>query len=207
MAQIVRSGRFIAALVLGAWCVAASALSLNLKPATGSYVKGDPIFLDVVVDGIQSAGEVLSTYDLDVTYGPGADYVAASNSGALGTSLFLDTPGSGSVNLFEVSFESDATLAGLQSDSFTIATLKFVGTQVGAVDIELMLKALGGSQVDDPANPGFTITRDLFELDPLSAGAVLVIDERSGPLPAPATLWLAGLGLLLLAGSTRRQTR
>lgn len=201
MSMIGSLKRAVASFVMLAWCGAASAFSIGLSPASASHVVGSPFSLDVVVQGLASDNEILSTYDIDIAFQPGIGYVSAGSSGKLGASMFFDTPGSGSVNLFELSFELDGDLVALQGGAFTVATLTFIGNALGSFDFMLTANALGGSQVADPNNPPFTIARDLLgDLGPTLTGATVVIADRGNPIPAPGTALLAALGLLALLG-------
>jgi hypothetical protein len=192
--------RTIAGLLMLVWCGLASAFSVALLPASATYGQGNPFALDLVVSGLGGDGP-LSTYDIDIAFQSGVGYVGATSAGALGTSLFMAAPGTGSVNLFELSFELDAALASLQGGSFTLATLDFVGNTLGTYSFLLSANALGGAQVVDPQDPnGATITSDLLALGPTFSGAEVTIVQGTTPIPEPATGLLAGLALLALAG-------
>lgn len=191
----------LAGLVLVAWCGAASAFSIGLSPTSASYVQGNPFSLDVVVQGLASDSEVLSAYDIDIAFQSGIGYIGASAAGTLGAaSMFFDTAGTGSLNLFELSFEPDAMLASLQGDSFILATLRFAGNALGSFDFQLSANALGGTQVPDANDPGLTSTRDLLaEFGPVLSGATVAITDPGTSIPEPTTGLLAGLGLLAMA--------
>jgi len=212
MRQARRGRQALAGLVLVAWCAAASAFSIGLKPTPASYQLGDPFTLDLVVEGLSVDNEILSTYDIDIGFASAYfTYQGASSSGALGpgsffSDLFIDVLGVGTVNLFEFpdALTTDADLSASQGDPLTLARLTFVGNTVGGpFDFTLFAHSLGGSQVTDPQNPnGPTITAELTAsaLNP----AVVTITERTTNVPEPASWALLALGLLLLTLRVRR---
>ena len=179
------------------------AYSIGLAPGANSVSLGGQLSLDVVVAGLEAEGHVLSTYDFSVAFDTGLlELLGAQSGGALGAgSLFLETPGAGTVNVFELasSLVSDADLAALQGDTLTIATLSFLAVGQGAAQLAFSdLFALGGEQLQ-----GQTI--DLLALPFTSATASVSITARA--VPEPATTLLVAFALLLAAAVVKRRRR
>src|SRR4249919_3227260 len=103
--------------LLLAWGASAGAYVIGFAPAAGSHPLGTAFSVDIVISGLQTDGQVVSTYDLTVGFNSAVlQLTGAAQSGALGPgSLFFSTPGAGSVNLFELAAAgtTDAQLAGL----------------------------------------------------------------------------------------------
>jgi hypothetical protein len=207
MRQAKRGWQMVAGLVLVAWCAAASAFTIGLKPDAGSHAQGATFTLDVVATGFGSSNEVISAYDIDFVFDAAKlQFDCASSAGKLGSTVISGAFGppcdsTGAFFLYEASFEDDVVLAGLQTtDPFTLATLTFTGLDLGTSFVELTLNAIGGS-TDQSGVPV-----DLFGRTTVSGASVTII-ERTTNVPEPATLALLALGLLLLTQRLRRASR
>ena len=191
-----RIGRLAVVLVLALSGVTARAFQIELQPSTSTHAVGAPFSLSVVLSGLRTDGDFLTAYDLDIGFGSGLTFLGASSADALGTSIFLATPGAGVANIFEASFEADSFFAA-QPDTLTIANLMFTGNATGLYELVIMANAMGGSQVPNPQDPGGpTITRDLlltFDRSELGAS----VDIVPGTAPEPATPLLMALAALV----------
>lgn len=160
----------------------------------GNIVSGSGmVSVDVVVGDL--AGEIVSAYDLDVSY----------NVGALTFSTVLFGPSLGDVNAFEVftavesglpglvdfaasSLLDDAALGALQGGGpVTLATLQFTGSDLSS----LAFINWGTDLVNDVTN------------DVKGRNALQIIP--GGQIPEPATYGLVGMALLAAAVARRRQ--
>jgi len=160
---------------------------------------GESFDVDVVVSGLDAAGEIVSAFDLDVLYD--ASVLSATDvqfTGNLGIVDF-DTITevnffSGVVDFLEINiFLTDAELAILQpGDSVTLATLSFSALTDGVSSLMFG---------PDP-NTGNNVVGSLFsslQLSAIEQAQVTVLAQ----IPEPGTFFLI-LGGLLLAGMKKR---
>src|SRR5262245_35911032 len=93
------------------------AISIDFSPATQSVTLGDTFTMNLVVSGLEAVtpAEIVSAYDLDVTYNAALFAATGVTFGtSLGLSFQASNLSSGLVDLAEVSLESDLDLAALQ---------------------------------------------------------------------------------------------
>ena len=126
----------------------AGAVTLSISPSTQTVMAGLPVSLDVLVSGL-SKGTALGTYDINVAFDPTAlSYSGTTFGNQLNLSGLGDiqsvTPGTGIVEVFELSLDSAATLNAGQASSFRLATLTFNTLAVSnSSPITLSVNALG----------------------------------------------------------------
>ena len=198
-------------LLLGAffvvWCGSASAYVIGLFPSTGTHPPGAQFSMDVVMQGLETDEQILSTYDLTIGFDSSIlQLVGVQQGDALGVgSLFLSTPGAGVVNLFEISALSDEALVEHQGDDLTLARLVFRGIDTGTSLITFSdIFALGGSQLLNPDTGEFE-TADLLALAHTVGSATTTI--LPGLVSEPGTFVLLALAASMLAiprGQRRR---
>lgn len=66
--KFVRHVVVLVTLLLGSLC--AHAVRIDFVPALQTKAVGDAVGIDVVVSGLNAASQIVSTFDLDVTYDP-----------------------------------------------------------------------------------------------------------------------------------------
>ncbi len=171
----------------------ASAISLIFSPSSETVYVGESFDVDVVVSGLDAAGEIVSAFDLDVLYDASVlSATAVQFSGNLGevnvdtfTSVFL-TPGI--IDFAELSLLSNSELALLQpDDSVLLASLSFLSLAEGV-----------SSLVFDPITfPGVDVKGldpfSTFDLSNTTGEGVATVLAR---IPEPGTVLLMIGGLL-----------
>ncbi len=157
----------------------------------GSFLAGQAVMVDVVVDGLPVGG-IVSAYDLDLAFDAALlDFGSANLSSALGDPALgeviqdgaLAAPGL--VDLWAVSLLSDAELAALQ-----------LGGPVTLAQIEFTALADG-----DASGLAFTNWGPFNDVK--GANNEIII----GQVPEPASLALVGIALAGIAGSAAQRRR
>ena len=172
----------------------ADMVALSLTPSTLTSPAQTPFDLFLDIAGLGN-GTALGAYDVVVTFDP---LLVSFSSVTFGDPVFGDqldlegfgtltqaTPAHGSVELFELSFDSSAALLQMQSGAFTLADLTFMGKAAGTTQIDVAIVALAdqnGGGID--AN--------------VSGAAVTVFT------PEPSTLLLLAPGVFSLGVIRRR---
>lgn len=178
----------------------ATAVTLQFDPAVQTVSVGSTVTVElVIVDLGNGAAPSLSTFDLDVTFDDSilsflgfvfgdpvlGDQLDLSGLGSITGVL----PGAGTVNVFEVSFDSVADLNDLQAGAFTLGTLSFSALSTGVSDLGLLINTLGDASGDPLA----------FEL----VGGRVAVSAVAVPGPASLLLVLGGV----LGGAAVRARR
>ena len=183
--------RRLLGVLLICWAGSASAYWIGLSPTPSTQSLGSNFSINLVLSGLKTEGQILSVYDVTVGFDPSIlQLFGAQPGGALGAGPLFDViTGANSVNLFSLSFLTDAQLAAFQGDSLTLATLSFTGIGLGTSSLTLLPIALGG------ASSG-SVTIDLLAF-PHEVGSATVTIVNG--VPEPGTLLLLALALPLLA--------
>ncbi len=185
----------IACLVALLWSIEGQAISIGFQPVSQSVVLGDSVLVDIVVSDL--GGEIVSAYDLDITYDAAIlSAVSVTFGPSLGNEalfeVFSDSDLSmpGLVDLAQLSLLSDAALLGLQGgDSVVLARLEFGTVGMGVTSL------------------GFTFDR-FNDIKGLNAEQ-LVIEAVAGNvavIPEPHASLLFALGVVLFSRAARRSS-
>jgi len=173
------------------------AISIGFDPSSQIVDIGDLFDIDVVVSGLDAAGEIVSAYDLDVLYDDAVLSATAVTFGLdLGDPFFFEvfngfdisTPGL--VDFAQLSFLSDLELNAIQGDTVTLATLYF------------QVVGLGTSLLTFDPDPAFGIDVKGNNASLLAFSEVGT--ARVAPVPEPTTLLLTVSGLAGLFGMRRK---
>ena len=194
------------ACVLG-WMLAlpSAALRLDLLPVPATISLPGSTTLSVVLSGLDADQQILSSYDIFLTYDPAiVDATAAvfgpSLGGPLDSFSSADLSIAGHIELVEASFLSDSDLFALQGDTVMLATLMFSGLNLGTSSIQFNSFLLTGKE--DPQDPGFVTV-----LDPEVGGTRIIVQQGTAPEPPLWLLLLAALGAAILGTRARRGAR
>jgi hypothetical protein len=180
-------------IALAALCGAGPVLAQSgpeITISSDTVSAGGVATIDLSISGLGS-GTQLGGYDLNVGFNPGIVSFASAAFGdpKLGDQLNLEgfgtfssaTPGSGTVDLAELSFDSAAVLQSSQASAFTLVQLTFDAKSVGTSALDLSINAVsdafGNSLTPALSNGSITVTGVTAapEIDPTSALAALAL--------------------------------
>lgn len=177
----------------------AAAISIDFIPANQTANVGDSLSVDVSISGLLAAGEIVSTFDLAVSYDSSVLFATGvSFGGFLDDMLFGGatfngsdvTTTAGTVEFFELSFLTDDELALQQPDSFVLATLSFDAIAEGISPLSFLEGTIIGV-------PGLDVKgRNAAVLLNLNGG-IGDVTVLANAVPEPATLWLLLSGIMV----------
>jgi hypothetical protein len=170
---------------------------LDVVPATQTVLCCAPFQVALQISGLGS-GVALGVFDVNLSFDPTLLAFDGATFGdpILGDQLDLEgfgtfsffTPGTGTVELFELSFDSPAALIALQAHAFTLATLTFNELDViGVSPLGLSVYALGDAN-------GNSLAAQL-------------VNGQVTTTPEPAISLLVACGLAGLGGAMWRRNR
>ena len=162
------------------------AMTLELSPTYQSVTLGTSAQVDVWLRS--PGGNLLSTYDISLTYDPTIlAYSTTTFSTALGDpsdpTLFYSTSAAGSLEIIAFPFFFDQTLQNGKAD-LLLFSLFFSTKSVGTSSLNFLTDPLYlGNELGDPLQAG------------LGKGSIDVTQPTT-PVPEPGTVVLLGIGLL-----------
>lgn len=166
----------------------AEAITISFDPVSQNAALGTPASVDLIISGLGDlSAPSLSAYDLDISFVP--TILSFNNvvyGDQLGLSTQMITPGSGTINLAEVSWNDPSDLDTFQLGSFTLATLYFDTIGVGISPLNVSINALGDA-LGDPLTANVESSR-------------INVNDGSQSVPEPSSLILIASGVLALFG-------
>jgi hypothetical protein len=168
----------------------ASAIALNINPdnidTTG--LSGTTVSSTVSITGLSAPDEIVSAYDFDILYDAALLSVSSVTFNPLDSifdlSFWFDN-GAGVLTVSDLSFDSDAYLAGVQGDSVDLFTIDFLVLADGVATL---------SAAFDPSIPTCVVGRDAQCLRLVSTS-----------VPEPSIIALLGFGLAGMVFVRRRK--
>jgi hypothetical protein len=141
---------------MGGLSTATWAATISVVPADQTVVGplGNSFEVTISIGGLaNSTAPSLSVYDMTLSYDAsiltyGGTVFDSSQMNFGGGSFSQATPGAGSLNLLELSYEAPATLDGLQSDAFDLAVITFYTASYGTSSLNLGSVVLGDALAD-----------------------------------------------------------
>lgn len=166
----------------------AEAITISFDPVSQNAALGTPASVDLIISGLGDlSAPSLSAYDLDISFVP--TILSFNNvvyGDQLGLSTQMITPGPGTINLAEVSWNDPSDLDTFQLGSFTLATLYFDTIGVGISPLNVSINALGDA-LGDPLTANVESSR-------------INVNDGSQSVPEPSSLILIASGVLALFG-------
>jgi len=184
---------FTALLLVSVPC---SAIMISVSPSPSTVTAGSSVSVMLNISGlVTGSAPSIGTFDLDLGFDAGilgftgaifGDPVLGDQLDLSGLgSLSLATPGTGSINLFGLSFDPASELDSLQADSFTLATLTFDAIATGTNPLVLTINSLGDAFGD-------SLSADI------SNGSLTIAESTNGTVPEPAIWQLYGIAMLVM---------
>jgi hypothetical protein len=169
----------------------AEAITISFDPVSQNAVLGNPASVDLIISGLGDlSAPSLSAYDLDISFVPtilsfnNAVYGNQLDILGLGFPIQWTTPGFGTINLGELSFNDPSDLDTYQSGSFTLATLYFDTIGIGVSPLNISIIALGDALGD-------SLTADVVS-------SRINVTDGSQSVPEPSSLILIASGVFAL---------
>lgn len=178
--------------------IPAQAAVLSVVPSASTIAPGGAVAVDIVISDLgDGVAPSLGTFDLNLDFDPATlGFVSATFGNqldilGLGSLQGVDDSVAGTVNVFELSFDSASDLNDLQAASFTLVTLTFTALAGGLSDLLITILSLGDAD-------GAALDAGIVN------ASVTVNDSAVIPLPGALPLLLSGLAALGFFSRRRR---
>ena len=164
---------------------------LSFDPTDQQVELGGSVSVDLRISDL--GDDILTGFDIDVSFD---DAILGFDSFAFGTGLDVFLLGAnftdvfefgGTVNVFELSFDSDEDLMDFQPNDFVLGTFTFTALMLGTSSLDVTFSLLSGQFEFDPLL-GFDVPKELFA--DVEGGSIEVVS-----VPEPGTLALLSIGL------------
>jgi hypothetical protein len=169
--------------LLGVPSLARALPIVSLSPPSQDAEVGDPVSVDIRVDGLTDAiGGFSLTLDFDDEVLEGVGYTIGGALGLGNDESFGFAVGAGSLDLYFTSVADESTLAAAQGTGFILATVTFQALTDGLSPLTLLNVVLSDAT---GAEEPFTQRN----------GDVCVGGDCAAPVPEPGTILLVASGL------------
>jgi hypothetical protein len=197
------------AVILGLVAASDAALAQTVSIGSETVTAGGIATVALDISGL-GQGTALGAFDVALGFNPTIISFDSASFGdpKLGDQLNLEgygtfsaiTPGSGQVDLTELSFDSPTALQSSQATSFTLATLSFDTVGTGTSALSLSVNGLGG--FSDQNGNALTPTLQGGAITVQGGTTAQAPELGSGSAAAAITLLLGGL---MVAGGRRNK--
>jgi hypothetical protein len=162
---------------------------ISFDPSSQSVQLGDTATVDLRISGL--GDDILAAFDIDVSFD---DSILAYQSFTFGTGLDVlgygsiqdvDDSVSGTVNVYELSFDFDSDLINLQPNNFVLGTFTFDTLSIGTSALDVTYVDLVGANY--------------------SLLQASVVSGSISAVPVPAAIWLFGTALIGMIGFNKRK--
>jgi hypothetical protein len=193
--RIARAALALSAVALFLGAPSAHAAMIGFSPVSQTVEVGDTLSVAIVVSDL--GGEIVSAYDLDVTYDTSILLATDVTFGSLlGDESFFevfndfDLSAPGVVDFAQLSLLSDFELMSMQPDSFVLAAIEFQAIGAGTSSLDFVepldIVGLGASIIDvDPVSGSVTPIPEPHAALVFAFGALLVGTAIARKRPEP----------------------
>lgn len=137
----------------------AQAITIDLIPDQSQLNSGDTLAVEVRISGLDNIAKSVGVYDVNFNYDSNlfsfnkiirGDSILGNQLDLIGFGTLQDiTPGSGWINLFELSFDDALDLDALQAGEFTLFSVLLDAVSTGTGSFSLDVNTLGDAYGND----------------------------------------------------------